>query len=112
MSSRLYTVIGDANVRRNMIGINLASREAMKNAQVIDCVSFPELDVALNGVRAESNVLILAAVTEFVLASGDCGTILSSIDPILSAFAAKMISFCTFRPLLEARYMLQSFIIV
>lgn len=102
MSSRLFTIIGDANVRRNMTGLNIASRESMKSAQVLDCISFSELDVSLNDVRAESNVLILAAVTEFILASGDCGTILSSIDPILSAFAAKMISFCTFRPMLQA----------
>ena len=103
MSSRLFTIIGDANIRRNMTGLNVASREAMKSAQVIDCLSFNELDTALNSVRAESNVLILAAVTEFLIASGDCGTILSSVDPVLSALATKMISFSTFRSGLQVR---------
>ena len=30
--SRLFTIIGDSNVRRNMTGLNVASREAMKKA--------------------------------------------------------------------------------
>ena len=34
--SRLISIIGDANVRRNMAGLNVSSRDAMKNAQVID----------------------------------------------------------------------------
>ena len=62
MSLRLFTIIGDANVWRNLTGLNIASRESMKSAQVLDCVSFSKLDVALNDVRAESNILFLAAV--------------------------------------------------
>ena len=96
--SRLFTIIGDQNVRRNMTGLNIASREAMKSAQIIDCVSLSTLDKALHEVRAESTVLILASITEFIIAGGDCGTIHSSLDPVLSSFATTLIGFCAFRP--------------
>lgn len=73
--SRLFSFIGDANVKRKMTGLNIASREAIKSAQVLDCSLMSELDTALQAVRPESDVLILASMTEFLLAAGDCGTI-------------------------------------
>ena len=99
--SRMFTIIGDQNVRRNMTALNIASRDVMKSAQVIDCVSLSNLDAALNEVKAESEVLILASITEFLLSGGDCGTIFSSIDPVLATFTSKMVGFCAYRPALK-----------
>ena len=101
--SRLFTVVGDLNIKRNMTGLNVASRETMKSAQVIDCVSMATLDDALNDVRKESTVLVIAAFTEFLLSGGDCGTIASSIDPILAELSTKIKGFCAFRPNLKVR---------
>ena len=102
----MYTIIGDANVRRNMTGLNMASREAMKTAEIIDCTLMSNLDASLNAVRAESTILILASITEFLLSSGDCGTIFSSIDPVLASLSAKLNGFSTFRPGLQVRSLL------
>ena len=99
--SRLFTVIGDANFRRNMTGLNIASRDSMKTAQLIDCTHLSALDNALREVRPDSSVLILASMTEFLIGGGDCGTIFSSIDPVLSAVATQMSGFCAFRPTLQ-----------
>ena len=101
--SRLVSVIGDGNVIRNMTALNIASREAMKNSQVIECSQLANLDASLTSVRAESTVCIVASITEFLLASGDCGTLFSTIDPVLSTFYKKMLSFCTKRPDLQVR---------
>ena len=43
-SHRLFSIVGDANVRRNMTGLNIASRATMKSAQIIDCVQISGLD--------------------------------------------------------------------
>lgn len=102
-ASRLFTLIGDLNIKRNMTGLNIASREVMKSAQVLECVSMATLDDALNDVRNESTVLIIAAFTEFLLSGGDCGTVASSIDSILAQLATKIIGFCSFRPNLKVR---------
>ena len=99
--SPLFTIIGDANVRRNMTGLNIASRASMKSAQTIDCDSLATLDRAFQEVRAESEVLILASITEFLLSGGFSGTIFSTIDPILANFVTKVVGFSAFRPNLK-----------
>ena len=103
MVSKLYTIIGDANVRRNMIGMNIASRESMKAAQIIDCVQMSTLDSALLEVRAESEVLILASITEFLLGNGNTGTLASTVDPVLTSFAAAIHRFCASRQTLQVQ---------
>ena len=98
---RFFSIIGDANVRRNMTGLNIASREVMKGSQVIDCDTMASLDAALGEVRSESTVLILASITEFLITGGFCGTIYSSIDPTLQSFSTKINSFCDHHPALQ-----------
>ena len=97
----MVSIIGDANIRRNMTGLNMASRESMKNSQVIDCSVLASFDAALGSVRSESSVCIVASITEFLVASGDCGTIFSTIDPILATFVQKLHDFCGRHPALK-----------
>ena len=99
--ARLISIIGDGNVRRNMTGLNVASRESMKKAQIIDYAAPSSFDDAFKEIRAESTVCIIAAVTDLVLSGGDSGTIFSTVDPILNAFRNKVYSLCTTRPDLE-----------
>ena len=99
----LFTIVGDTNVTRNMTGLNIASRPSMKSAQVIECLSQANFETALTDVRAESSVLIIACLTDFLLASGDCGTIFSSVDPVLATLVTKLSNFCAYRPNLKVR---------
>ena len=99
--SRLFSIIGDSNIRRNMTGLNIASRDSMKTAQVIDCASLIALDAAFQEVRAESEVLILATITDFLISGGNGGTIFSTIDPVLATFTTKLLNFVAFRPNLQ-----------
>ena len=98
----MFTIIGDANVRRNMTALNIASRPSMKAAQIIDYLGVTPIDVALHEVRQESTVLIIAAVTEMLISGGDCGTINASIDLVLSGLHSKLAAFCSSRPGLQA----------
>ena len=102
--ARLISIIGDGNVRRNMTGLNVASRESMKKAQVIDYTAPSSFDDAFKEIRAESTVCIIAAVTDLLLSGGDSGTIFSTVDPILNAFRNKVYSLCTTRPDLEVSF--------
>ena len=95
--SRLFSIVGDSNVRRNMTGLNTASREAMRTAQVVDCDVLASFEASLNEVRAESKVCIVASITNFILASGDCGTINSAVDPVLDSVSKKLTQFCNAR---------------
>ena len=99
--SRLISIIGDANVRRNMTGLNVASREAMKNAQIIDYIPPTSFDSAFNEIRPEAEVCIIAALTDLLLSGGDGGTIFATVDPILDSFRSKVFNLCTTRPALQ-----------
>ena len=99
--TRLFTVIGDANVRRNMTGLNMASRDAMKTSQLISCDDLLSLDQALCAVRPESSVCIISAITNMLLAADDTGTIASSIESVLTSFKTKVVALCSSRPTLQ-----------
>ena len=101
--SRLISIIGDANVRRNMTGLNLGSREVMKNAQVIDYSAPASFESVFKEIRPEAEVCIIAALTDLILSGGDSGTIFASIDPILTSFRAKVFILCDAKPNLQAR---------
>ena len=97
----IFTIIGDANVSRNMTALNMASRDVIKNAQLLDGSALATFDNALNDVRPESNVLIIASITEYLLCGGFTGTVSSTIEPVLSSFKTKVFGFCAFRPTLQ-----------
>ena len=99
--SRLISVVGDSNVRRNMTSLSMASRESMKSAEVIDCSLISSFTSALNSVRPESNLCIVACITEFLLLAGEHGTILATIDPVLADFSQKLSAFCSARQTLQ-----------
>ena len=104
MATGMYSIIGDANVRRNMTGLNVASREAMKNAQVIDFLGTTPIDQALMEIRAESSICIISALTDPIVANGDCGTVYASVDPILTSCHASIAAFCQAHPHLQVCY--------
>ena len=104
MVTRLVTIVGDTNVRRNMTGLNIASREAMKSAQILDYNGSGAISAVLNDVRPDSTVCIVAAITDFLLSSGDCGTIFASVDPLLTDFSHQIVGFCNSRPNLQVHF--------
>ena len=101
MATGLFSIIGDANVRRNWTGLNIASREAMKTAQIIDFLGLTPIDQALQEVRVESTICIIAAITEPIVANGDCGTVFASVDPVLTSLHASISAFCSAHPGLQ-----------
>ena len=104
MASRKFSIIGDANVRRNMTGLNVASRDNMKAADIIDYVGASPFEQALQLVKPDSDACIIAALTDPLLSNGDCGTVTASIDPILNSFSASIYSFCVLHPTIQVPF--------
>ena len=84
-----------------MTGFNVASREAMKGAQIIDYLGVGPIDQALLQVRPESTVCIIAAITDSLVANGDCGTIFASVDPVLTTLYTSISAFSSAHPALK-----------
>ena len=99
--SRMISVVGDDNVRRNMTGLNLASREAMKSAQIVDFLGLTPIDQTLLEVRPESSICIVSALTDPIVANGDCGTVFASVDPILTSLHASIAAYCSAHPQIQ-----------
>ena len=101
--ARLISIIGDANVRRNMTGLNVASREAMKSAQIIDYTGTSPIEPVLLQIRAESSICIFASLTEAILSNGFCGTVYASVDPVLTSIHKSLCDLCVAHPELQVR---------
>ena len=95
-----------------MTGLNVASRDVMKTAQIIDCVHPSTLNAALQEVKPEASVLIVATLTEFIISNGFSGTLLSTIDPILASFVTQICGYCAFRPTLQVSSTMVYFLFV
>ena len=68
--ARVFSLLGDSNVRNNVNKTSTSARASIKSAQVISCGHLENLVESLTQVRESSNVCILACVTNF-LASCD-----------------------------------------
>ena len=98
---QVYTVIGDANIRRNATAMNLASREAMANAKFIDCKEFSKFAQSLRDVSSDTTVCLIQSVTSFLVATANVGTVFGTIDPVLTEFALQVRDFCSARPSIQ-----------
>ena len=84
--SRCFSLIGDSNVKRHMNPTNCRDRPLMSGCQVIPCMKMSTLAESLKSVRTESNVCIVACITNFLTGSTDSGVVSHRIVPILQDF--------------------------
>ena len=97
-SSQVYAIVGDSNVRRNMTAMNIASRESMTDAKVIDCKDSESLVQALRDVPSDVTVCLIQTITSFLVTVAFAGTVFGTVDPVLAEFTKIVRSFCTNRP--------------
>ena len=100
-SGQLFTVVGDANVRRNMTTMNMASREAMATAKVVDCKDLSAMAQCLRDISSDTTVCLVQSITSFLVSTTFAGTVFGTIDPILTEFAQQLQGFCSTRPSLQ-----------
>ena len=85
---RVYSLLGDSNVQRNMNTTNCRDRPLMSEAQVIPCGRLDLLAESLCQVGESSNVVILSCVTNFITSSAESVSSVSNrVEPILRQFS-------------------------
>ena len=85
--SRVFSLLGDSNIQRNMNTTNCRDRPLMSGAQVIPCGRLEVLAEALRQVRAETNVVILSCVTNCITSSIDSMSSVSNrVEPMIKQF--------------------------
>ena len=98
MSTTLrFSIIGDSNVKRHLNPTNCRDRPLMSGCQLLPCGTAALLSESLQGVRPDSNVVLVSCLTNFLTGSAEAGASVSfRIEPtlrdahqVISAFAVE-----------------------
>ena len=82
--SQVFTLLGDSNVQRHMNPMSCRDRPMMSTCQVLPCGRISAFAETLRAVRPESNVVIVACLTNFLTSSVEAGSsVVFRIEPVL-----------------------------
>ena len=96
--SRVFSIIGDSNVRQNMTSFNIRDRAGLSDAQVLTASRLEVLPDALRSVRASSNIVILSCITNYLTSSEASSSVSGRVSPLLVEFRQHVDSFVAARP--------------
>ena len=96
--ARVFTIIGDSNVKRNISKTNSRACPQMAGSQVLQCYRLQLLDEVLGQVRPESDVCILSCITNFLSSSEEDTMVSKRIEPVFEEFCAILSNVCATKP--------------
>lgn len=98
--SKLFSIIGDSNVRNNMNDFNIRDRLGLSDAQVLSATRLDVLPDALRSIRAASTIVIVSCLTNYITSAMADGaaTVSTRVAPILMDFRRHLEAFCVARP--------------
>ena len=96
--ARVFSLIGDSNVRNHVNKNSCRANPALKSAQVMCCGSAEILAATLEKVRSSTTVCIVACVSNFLCDVDGPASVQNRLDPVLQDFRASMISACEANP--------------
>ena len=76
---------------------NICDRPQMSSAQVLSCGKLSLLSGILETVRAESDVCVIACVTNFITNTASVSSVSLRLDAVLPGFFSKIFDFCRTR---------------
>ena len=99
LSTHVFSLLGDSNVKRHMNPVNCRDRPLMSGCQVLPCAKISMLAETLRSVRPESDVILVACLTNFLTSSEEAGaSITNRIDPVLRDVLATLNAAALLRP--------------
>ena len=81
--SRIFSVVGDSNIRNHVNKNSCRANPALKAAQTLSCGSLSIFTGTLEKVRSESTACIIACVTNFLTDVEGPPTVSLRVDPVL-----------------------------
>jgi len=94
--SRVFTLIGDSNVRRHMNDSNCLDRPLMSGAETITCTRLALFPQSLLAIRSSSNVCVVSCVTNFLSDSPEENGSMPGqrVEPVLTEFFRLLVDSC------------------
>ena len=97
---RVYSLIGDSNVQRNVSKTSFRASPLLKSAQIIPCGNLAIFSESLLKVRAEVTVCIVACLTNFITSSDESSSssVSGRIEPVLTTIIEALHVVCGENP--------------
>ena len=95
---RVFTLVGDSNIRNHINKNSLRANPALKAAQILTCGHMGIFSPSLQKIRAESNACVVACVTNFLTSAEGPPSISNRVEPVLSDFFSTLVEYCVSNP--------------
>ena len=95
---RVFSLIGDSNIRNHVNKTSIRAYASIKSAQVLSCGHLENFAESLKSVRATSNVCILSCVSNFITSCEGPPSVSQRVQPILQDIRDVIVESCTSNP--------------
>ena len=95
---RVFSLLGDSNVHPHINKTSCRAHPSLKGAQVLPCGHLGIFSGTLEKVRPETNVCIVACLTNFLTAADGPSTVSQRVDPVLQQIQTTLNEFCDLSP--------------
>ena len=89
---RCFTVIGDSNVDRHFSLVNARACPLVSSSQLLTCGSFRAFPDIVSKIRPESNVCIVACLTNFLTCAEGASSVSLRVEPAMIKFRDVLLS--------------------
>ena len=97
--SRVFSLLGDSNIRNHVNKNSFRANPSLKSCQVLPCGSIEIFPTTLSKVRPETNVCILSCLTNFLTSAAEgSSTVSQRIDPVLQDVRDVLVEACSTNP--------------
>ena len=98
---RVYSLIGDSNIKNNVNKTSCSARPAIKAAQILSCGHLEIFSDALAKIRKESTVCIVACITNFLTSVDGPSSVSQRVQPVLQDVRDLLHEVCSSNPARE-----------
>ena len=96
--SRVFSLIGDSNVKRHSTMTNRRACPALSASQILQCGRLQLLSSTLEQVQATSTSCIITCLTNFLASSSGASTVALRVEPVLLEVREVLGNFCNAHP--------------
>ena len=95
---RVFSLIGDSNIRNHVNKNSCRANPSLKGTQVLSCGHLEIFSTTLSKIRQESTVCILSCVTNFLTGAEGPPTVSQRVDPVLQDLREALFQACSDNP--------------
>ena len=96
--ARVFSLLGDSNIRQHVTKTNCRANPMLKGAQVLPCGHMGIFSASLTSVRPESTVVIISCLSNFLASAQGPTTVSHRVSPVLQDIKDILVGQCSAHP--------------